>query len=217
MLLAKNILANQKETLREHRTKELKDAQPTTTLCIPNQITQNHVTCKDHHWESKRFPMKAASPNKGPSIIPMEERFWRPIPKAQRYESCETAFEACTQCSSTRTSSSRTRWSNIMANIEAENDRIILSRTFLELRYVGGDVKQEQQTRWDLDIVLDARGEPQYMRSRKVTVAYLRFRVNGKTHNCHTGSSDNYKSIVSRLTDRRGRQNMLLLSDESIG
>ena len=145
--------------------------------------------------EKATVPMKTASPNKGPSIIPMAERFWRPIPKAQRYESCETAFEACTQCSSTRTSSSRTRWSSILANIEAENGRRILSCTFLELRYVGGDVNKniEQDEIWVLT-----------WRTRRTSIHEIKKGHSGvlevpyewKTHNCHTRSSDNYRSIV---------------------
>ena len=38
-------------------------------------------------FEKATIPVTAAPPNRRPSVILMEERFWRPIPKAERYES----------------------------------------------------------------------------------------------------------------------------------
>ena len=84
--------------------------------------------------------VKAALPISVPSVMPMEEGFWQPIPKAARHE-CELKplFDACTEDSSTQTSCSRTRWSSMWPKIEADNDRTILPRTRLEFRYLVGD------------------------------------------------------------------------------
>ena len=57
----------------------------------------------------------------------------------------EAAFEESTEYSPTRTSISRTRWNSFLALIEAENDRELLLRTILEIRYGAGE---------DLKIVL---------------------------------------------------------------
>ena len=59
--------------------------------------------------EKGTSPVKAAPLIRGPSAIPMEERFWRPIPKAEEiWISSKATFEESTESSSTRTSSSRT-------------------------------------------------------------------------------------------------------------
>ena len=80
---------------------------------------------------------------------------------------------------------------------------------------------------------LDARGEPQYARSTQGHsgvsdvdpnfVTLLEIPNDWETHINHTGSLNNYRSIVQgRLiaggtSDRRRRQIMLLLSDATVG
>ena len=84
--------------------------------------------------------MKVALVNRGPSVIPMEERFQQFVPKAERCESrLKPLSKHAPEFSSTRTSSSRTRWTSTLAQIEADHGRIILLRMILELRYVVGD------------------------------------------------------------------------------
>ena len=63
--------------------------------------------------------VKAAPPISVPSVMPMEEGFWQPIPKAARHE-CELKplFDACTEYSSTQTSCSRTRWSSMWPKLK---------------------------------------------------------------------------------------------------
>ena len=94
--------------------------------------------------EKASIPVRGAPPDRRPSVLPMEERIWQPVPKSERDDCDLTPLSKTAQniYSSTRTSRSRSRWSRILAQIEAANDQHILLRTILGLGYVVGDANK---------------------------------------------------------------------------
>ena len=106
-----------------------KDAQPRNPARI--QPKCKHQVTKESRPSLKKttIPVEAAPQQRGPPVISVDKRLWHTYSGFTEVRSLsEATFEACTEYSSTRTSSSRTRWSSLLARIEAESDRNI-SRT----------------------------------------------------------------------------------------
>ena len=76
----------------------------------------------------------------------MKERFWRPIPKAERHD-CNLKPLSKTAQDILRHEPQVREQDGMWAKIEAENDQDILECTILQLRYVIGDVNTKRQTR----------------------------------------------------------------------